>query len=70
MAEAIAAPASSQSTLSSIAELRDPGTDESTVGDGRLSRAQNASAGGARQAVTDRDARRRAAYHSPLRGGE
>ena len=70
MAEAIAAPASSQSTPTSIAELRYPGRDGPPVSDARLSRAQNASVGDARQAVADRDAHRRAAYHSPLRGGE
>ena len=62
MAEAIAAPASSQSTPSSI--------DEPPVSNARLIRAQAASAGDARQEMADRDAHRRAAYHSPLRGGE
>ena len=62
MAEAIAAPASSQSTPSSI--------DGPPVGNARLIRAQAASAGDARQMVADRDARRRASYHSPLRRGE
>ena len=70
MAEAIAAPASSQAMPTSIEESRDPGTGESPVGDARLSRAQAASARDARQAVADRGARRRASYHSPLRGGE